>query len=59
MSRYRNYGKTRFDDEDETEGHPTIRDHKVQENKRKEKRLKNALKSKNFDALLEDDIYDT
>lgn len=59
MSRYRTYGKPRFDDEEETEGHPTIRDYKAQENRRKEKRLKNALKSKNFDAILEDDDYDT
>lgn len=57
MSRYRNYGKTRFDDE-EDDGQPTIRDYKQQELRRKEKRLKNALKSKNIDALLEDDDYD-
>lgn len=57
MSRYRNYSKPRFEEE-EDEGHPTIRDYKAQENRRKEKRLKNALKSKNFDALLEDDEYD-
>lgn len=58
MSRYRNYGsKSRFEDEEE-DGHPTIRDYKQQENRRKEKRLKNALKSKNIDALLEDDEYD-
>ena len=58
MSRYRNYSKPRFEDEEE-DGHPTIRDYKAAENRRKEKRLKNALKSKNLDALLEeDDEYD-
>ena len=59
MSRYRNYSnKPQFED-DEDEGHPTIKDYKAAENRRKEKRLKNALKSKNLDALLEeDDEYD-
>lgn len=56
MSRYRSYNK--HEDEDD-EGHPSIKEYKAQEFKRKEKRLKNALKSKNYDALLEeDDEYD-
>lgn len=59
MSRYRSYSNSRYDD-DEEDGHPTIKDYKASEMKRKEKRLKNALKSKNFDALLdeEDEEYD-
>jgi hypothetical protein len=58
MSRYRSYSKTRLEDEDE-DGHMSIKDKAAMENRRKEKRLKNVLKSKKFDALLEeDDEYD-
>jgi len=59
MSKYRNHSNKRFDDEEE-EGHPSIKDYRANEMRRKEKRLKNALKSKNLDALLEeeDEEYD-
>ena len=40
---------------DEDEEHVSRKEYKEQEMKRKEKRIKNALKSKNIDALLEDE----
>lgn len=62
MSKYRTYShrqKSSWDMDDDEEQF-SRKEYKEQEMKRKEKRLKNALKSKNIDALLEDedDEYD-
>lgn len=56
----RNYTEPRRYDDDDNEGHPTLKDYEENQKKRKEKRLKNALRSKNFAALLDedDDEYD-
>ena len=51
----RNYTEKRHYDDDDNEGHPTLKDYEEHQKKRKEKRLKNALRSKNLDALLDED----
>jgi hypothetical protein len=60
MSKYRTYSHRQKSawDMDEDEEQVSRREYKEQEIKRKEKRIKNALKSKNIDALLEDEDDD-
>lgn len=50
MSKSKNFLKDRYTDEEEETKKP-----KFSQDKRKEKRIKRALKTKNIEALLEDD----